>query len=57
MMRSWIHFTRGRFVRQARVGLCELREEHLSRSRVLRARRDMTFAQHQVGWALDRLCE
>src|SRR6266702_2415161 len=31
MMRSWIHFTRGRFVRQARVGLGELREEHLSR--------------------------
>jgi homogentisate 1,2-dioxygenase len=30
-MRSWIHFTRGRFVRQARVGLGELREEHLSR--------------------------
>ena len=32
MMRSWIHFTRGRFVRQARVGLGELREEHLSRA-------------------------
>ena len=31
MMRSWIHFTRGRHVRQARVGLGELREEHLSR--------------------------
>lgn len=31
MMRSWIHFTRGRVVRQARVGLGELREEHLSR--------------------------
>jgi homogentisate 1,2-dioxygenase len=31
MMRSWIHFTRGRFVRQARVGLGELREEHVSR--------------------------
>ena len=31
MMRSWIHFTRGRFVRQARVGLGDLREEHLSR--------------------------
>ena len=23
----------------------------------LRARRDMSFAQHQVGWALERLCE
>jgi len=23
----------------------------------LRARRDMTWAQHQVGWALERLCE
>src|SRR5437660_3876729 len=23
----------------------------------LRARRDMVYAQHQVGWALDRLCE
>jgi homogentisate 1,2-dioxygenase len=31
MNRSWIHFTRGRFVRQARVGLGDLREEHLSR--------------------------
>ena len=31
MMRSWIHFTRGRYVRQARVGLGNLREEHLSR--------------------------
>jgi homogentisate 1,2-dioxygenase len=33
MMRSWIHFTRGRFVRQARIGLAEanLKEEHLSR--------------------------
>ncbi|HVH78351.1 MAG TPA: hypothetical protein VM782_03090, partial [Stellaceae bacterium] len=31
MMRSWIHFTRGRFVRQARVGLGDLKEEHLSR--------------------------
>jgi len=31
MMRSWIHFTRGRFVRQARVGLGGLKEEHLSR--------------------------
>src|SRR5215472_1402712 len=31
MTRSWVHFTRGRFVRQARVGLGELREEHLSR--------------------------
>ena len=30
-MRSWIHFTRGRFVRQARVGFGDLREEHLSR--------------------------
>jgi homogentisate 1,2-dioxygenase len=31
MTRSWIHITRGRFERQARVGLGELREEHLSR--------------------------
>src|ERR1700679_1224021 len=31
MMCSWVHFTRGRFVRQAGVGLGELREEHLSR--------------------------
>ena len=23
----------------------------------LRARRDMVYAQHQVGWALDKLCE
>src|SRR5258707_15898095 len=33
MMRSWIHFTRGRLVRQARIGLDEarLKEGHLSR--------------------------
>jgi hypothetical protein len=31
MTRSWTHFTRGRFVRQARVGLGDLREEQLSR--------------------------
>jgi homogentisate 1,2-dioxygenase len=30
-MRSWIHHARGRHVRQARVGLGELREEHVSR--------------------------
>ena len=30
-MRSWIHITRGRFARQARVGLGDLTEEHLSR--------------------------
>jgi alkylation response protein AidB-like acyl-CoA dehydrogenase len=29
----------------------------ITEAEVLRARRDMTFAQHQVGWALDRLCE
>ena len=29
----------------------------ITQAEVLRARRDMTFAQHQVGWALDRLCE
>ena len=29
----------------------------ISEAEVLRARRDMTFAQHQVGRALDRLCE
>jgi 3-hydroxy-9,10-secoandrosta-1,3,5(10)-triene-9,17-dione monooxygenase len=26
-------------------------------SEAVRARRDMVFAQHQVGWALERLCE
>ena len=31
MTRSWIHFTRGRFVRQARGEPGALREEHLSR--------------------------
>ena len=31
MMRSWVHFSRGRFVRQARVSLGDLTEEHLSR--------------------------
>jgi homogentisate 1,2-dioxygenase len=30
-MRSWIHHARGRYVRQARVGLGDLREEHISR--------------------------
>jgi homogentisate 1,2-dioxygenase len=30
-MRSWIHLARGRHVRQARVGLGDLREEHISR--------------------------
>ncbi len=30
-MRSWIHHTKGRHVRQARVGLGDLREEHISR--------------------------
>jgi alkylation response protein AidB-like acyl-CoA dehydrogenase len=29
----------------------------ISEAEALRARRDMTFAQHQVGWALERLCE
>ena len=27
------------------------------RAEALRARRDIVYAQHQVGWALDRLCE
>src|ERR1700761_9328700 len=31
VMRSWIQHTRGRHVRQARVGLGDLREEHISR--------------------------
>jgi homogentisate 1,2-dioxygenase len=30
-MRSWIHHAKGRYVRQARVGLGDLREEHISR--------------------------
>ena len=30
-MRSWIHHARGRHVRQARMGLGDLREEHISR--------------------------
>ena len=30
-MRSWIHHAKGRTVRQARVGLGDLREEHISR--------------------------
>jgi alkylation response protein AidB-like acyl-CoA dehydrogenase len=29
----------------------------ITEAEALRARRDMTFAQHQVGWALERLCE
>src|ERR1700732_2340950 len=31
VMRSWIHHAKGRHVRQARVGLGDLREEHISR--------------------------
>ena len=30
-MRSWIHHAKGRHVRQAPVGLGDLREEHISR--------------------------
>ena len=30
-MRSWIHHAKGRHIRQARVGLGDLREEHISR--------------------------
>ncbi len=29
----------------------------ITSAEALRARRDMVFAQHQVGWALERLCE
>jgi len=29
----------------------------ITAAEALRARRDMTYAQHQVGWALERLCE
>jgi alkylation response protein AidB-like acyl-CoA dehydrogenase len=29
----------------------------ITEAEALRARRDIVFAQHQVGWALDRLCE
>jgi alkylation response protein AidB-like acyl-CoA dehydrogenase len=29
----------------------------ISEAEALRARRDMVYAQHQVSWALDRLCE
>ncbi len=29
----------------------------ITEAEALRARRDMTYAQHQVGWALERLCE
>lgn len=29
----------------------------ISEEEALRARRDMTYAQHQVGWAVERLCE
>ncbi len=29
----------------------------ITEAEALRARRDMIYAQHQVGWALDRLCE
>ena len=29
----------------------------ITEAEALRARRDMVYAQHQVAWALDRLCE
>jgi hypothetical protein len=29
----------------------------ITEAEALRARRDMVFAQHQVSWAVDRLCE
>jgi 3-hydroxy-9,10-secoandrosta-1,3,5(10)-triene-9,17-dione monooxygenase len=29
----------------------------ITEAEALRARRDMVFAQHQVGWAIERLCE
>jgi hypothetical protein len=29
----------------------------ISEAEVVRARRDMVYAHHQMGWALDRLCE
>jgi Acyl-CoA dehydrogenase, C-terminal domain len=29
----------------------------ISEAEALRARRDMVWAQHQVSWAVDRLCE
>jgi Acyl-CoA dehydrogenase, C-terminal domain len=29
----------------------------ITEAEAVRARRDMVYAQHQVGWALDRLCE
>jgi 3-hydroxy-9,10-secoandrosta-1,3,5(10)-triene-9,17-dione monooxygenase len=29
----------------------------ISAAEALRARRDMVYAQHQVGWAIERLCE
>ena len=28
----------------------------ITEAEALRARRDMVYAQHQVGWAIDRLC-
>jgi Acyl-CoA dehydrogenase, C-terminal domain len=29
----------------------------ITEAEALRARRDMVYAQHQVSWAVDRLCE
>jgi hypothetical protein len=29
----------------------------ITEAEALRARRDMVYAQHQVGWAIERLCE
>jgi hypothetical protein len=40
MTRSWIHFTRGRFVRQARVGLGDLRGRTFESAGLCRAGRD-----------------
>jgi hypothetical protein len=29
----------------------------ITEAEALRARRDMVYAQHQIGWAMERLCE
>jgi hypothetical protein len=29
----------------------------ITEAEALQARRDMVYAQHQIGWALERLCE
>src|SRR6185437_4680466 len=40
-----------------RIADSEVVQMAIGEAEAMRARRDMVYAQHQVGWALERLCE